>query len=70
MSNYDKKLLVSVEHSDVMHKMGLEFGRSQAFSEVISMLIHEAHDTGLDAAQAVIDMHKLEIEANKGENDE
>ena len=65
MSDYSNKLLVSVEHSESMHESGKEFGRINAYNDIISMLIAGNFKTGLDAAQAVVDMGKLELEANK-----
>jgi len=70
MSDYNNKLLVSVEHSESMHNTGIVYGRTRAFSDIINMLVAGNHKTGLDAAQAVMDMQKQEIEINKGENNE
>ena len=70
MSDYSNKLLVSVEHSQSMHDTGLEYGRINAFNDIINMLIAGNYNTGLDAAQAVVDMGKFELEKNKGANDE
>ncbi len=71
MSKYDEKLLVSVEHGELMHKIGLEFGRTNAFNDITLMLINGSYETGLDAAQAVMDMQVTEIaDKLKGENDE
>jgi len=65
MSDYSNKLLVSAEHSQSMHDTGLVYGRINAFNDIINMLIAGNFNTGLDAAQAVVDMGKLELEANK-----
>ena len=67
MDKYNNDLTVAVEHGELMHKTGLEYGRVNAFNEIVSMIISGDFKTGADVAQALIDIQKEEAEAEANE---
>ena len=68
MSDFHKNMTRALEHGERMFQRGTEYSRVNTLSEVIYMLENGNYETGLHAAQAVIDLKNADLnEKLKGE---